>query len=235
MSRMRAFMDALVVAPCSHEAAKYAVMHWHYSRAMPLGKLVKGGVWEGGRFIGAAIFSRGANRNLAMPYGLTQAECVELTRVALDNHIAPVSQIVALAIGMLRSANPGLRLIVSFADEHEGHRGTIYQAGNWVYTGRAPSQEEVRYCGRWYHHRMQHASSYSLHSPTAALSAEDLERLPKRVKPGKHRYLYPLDRAMRRKIAPLARPYPQSAGEGSTVSRRPSGSEVQVQPLASAL
>jgi len=39
---------------------------------------------------------------------------------------------------------------------------------------------------------------------------------------GKHKYLYPLDRAMRRQILPLAQPYPKKehAGEVSTVTRR---------------
>ena len=50
---------------------------------------------------------------------------------------------------------------------------------------------------------------------------------------GKHRYLYPLDRAMRRRILPLALPYP--AAEVSTVTRLASGGEMQVQPLPAAL
>src|SRR2546422_940116 len=65
---------------CSHEAARYAVMHWHYSRSVPAGKLVKIGVWETGEFIGCLIFSYGANRNLAKSVGLTQMEVCELTR-----------------------------------------------------------------------------------------------------------------------------------------------------------
>lgn len=36
--------------------------------------------------------------------------------------------------------------------------------------------------------------------------------LRKRLTPGKHRYLMPLDDEMRAKIAPLARPYPKRAG-----------------------
>ena len=36
---------------CSHEAATFAVMHWHYSKAMPKSKLAKVGVWEDGKFI----------------------------------------------------------------------------------------------------------------------------------------------------------------------------------------
>ncbi len=38
---------------CSHEAAKYAVMRWHYSRRMPKSKLVRIGVWEDEKFVGS--------------------------------------------------------------------------------------------------------------------------------------------------------------------------------------
>ena len=40
-------------------------MHWHYSQAMPAGKLVTFGVWEHGRFVGAVLYGRGANHNLS--------------------------------------------------------------------------------------------------------------------------------------------------------------------------
>ena len=68
----------------SHESCKYAVEHWHYSRSLPVGKLVKIGVWEDKKFIGCVIFARGANMNIGKPYGLDQTECVELARVALS-------------------------------------------------------------------------------------------------------------------------------------------------------
>ena len=44
---------------CSYEAAKYAVEHWHYSRSMPVGKLLTVGVWENGEFVGAVIYAWG--------------------------------------------------------------------------------------------------------------------------------------------------------------------------------
>jgi hypothetical protein len=39
-------MVDLKVDFCSHEAAKYACEHWHYSRCVPASKLIKIGVWE---------------------------------------------------------------------------------------------------------------------------------------------------------------------------------------------
>jgi hypothetical protein len=120
---------------CSHEAAKYAVEHWHYSKTMPRSKMVRVGVWEDERFVGCVIFSYGATPQIGSPYGLTQIEVCELTRVALTTHKAPTSKIVSFAIRMLKSLAPGLRLIVSFADGEQNHLGIIYQATNWVYAG----------------------------------------------------------------------------------------------------
>ena len=79
-------MTELVVDWCSYEAAKYAVMHWHYSKTMPTHPIIKIGVWEDGEFVGCVLFSRGANNNLGRPYGLKITEVCELTRVALSQH-----------------------------------------------------------------------------------------------------------------------------------------------------
>lgn len=189
----------LVVAPCSHDAAEYAVNHWHYSRVLPTGKLVKIGAWEGdpSRFAGAVIFSRGASPWLGEAYSLDHTELCELTRVALRDHQAPVSQIVARSLSVLREVGPGLRLVVSFADPSEGHHGGIYQAGNWIYTGQSNPVTEYLIDGRWRHTR----GAY--HHPKRATA-------PTRTMPGKHRYLYPLDKQMRRRLTRLALPYPSS-------------------------
>ena len=75
---------------CSHEAAKYACQNWHYSKCVPVGKLVKIGVWEDSKFIGVIIYSRGANKSLMSQVGLDQTEGCELTRVAMNKHYYPV-------------------------------------------------------------------------------------------------------------------------------------------------
>lgn len=168
-----------------------------------MGKMVRIGVWEDGVFAGVVLFSRGAAPHLGTKYGLDQVECVELTRVALREHRAPVSQIVSLAIRFLRRFCPGLRLVVSFADPQRGHHGGIYQAGNWIYTGQSASAFETLVDGRWRHQR------------TAAEHPE-WRGFPRREVPGKHRYLYPLDKAMRAQVLPLAQPYPKKSGDSMT-------------------
>jgi hypothetical protein len=108
---------------CSYEAAKYAVMHWHYSRSLPCSKTARLGVWEDGRFIGAVVFAWGANRYLAGEYKLKMTECAELCRIALAKHSTPVSRILSIVVKMLKREMPGIRLIVSYADLNHGHFG----------------------------------------------------------------------------------------------------------------
>ena len=141
---------------CNYEAAKYACLNWHYSKSMPAGKIVKIGVWENNEYIGCILFSRGANNNIGKPYGLTQLEICELTRVALNNHSTPTTQIIARAIKLFKNYNTGIKLIVSYADMEQNHIGIIYQAGNWIYEGYTESKKTcppVELFGKMIHSR----------------------------------------------------------------------------------
>ena len=194
---------------CSHVAAKYAVEHWHYSRRMPMPPIVSIGVWEDGAYIGCVLFSRGANAQLGAPYGLGMTGCAELVRIALAAHAAPVTRIVAIALKFLRSNSPGLRLLVSYADPSEGHHGGIYQAGGWTCSGMtAPSVEYIGPDGKRWHGRMVSPSGVKkvYGQLRRVLRPDQCTRVER---PGKHRYLMPLDAAMRAQIAPLAKPYPK--------------------------
>lgn len=193
----------------THKAAKYACENWHYSQSLPGGKLVKVGAWENQRFIGAIIFARGATPNLCRPYGLIQSECVELGRVALRDHKCQVSRVVALALKFLKRSQPGIRLVVSFADVSQGHHGGIYQAGNWIYSGQGSPATFYMI-----HGKLTHPRSIGSAGKTQNISgARQLDSNAVAVNvPGKHRYLMPLDAEMRAKVLPLARPYPKRAG-----------------------
>jgi len=183
---------------CSYEAAKYAVEHWHYSGRMLTSKAVKIGVWENDVFIGCVIFSRGANNHIGRPYALAQTEVCELTRVALTTHQTPVSRIISIAIRLLKSASPGLRLIVSYADEQsQGHHGGVYQSGNWLYVGQSQAQRGVIVNGA------------GMHKRTASRLFGTIEGLEKSDVLWKHKYLYALDETLRRKLESLRQPYPK--------------------------
>ena len=210
----------LLVAPCSYQAAKYAVEKWHYSRTMPVSKKNTFGVWEAGKYIGAIIFSWGANPNLSKPYGLDMTECVELVRVALSLHESPTSKIVSWAVRLLTEQSSRLRLLVSYADTREGHIGTIYQAMNWIYTGTTNPKFDYELDGQILQRRSYTGRNFNGTRLRVPLGANKV------LSPEKHRYLYPLDRAMRRQIAPLAQPYPKRDTRpvnGDTLATREAG------------
>jgi hypothetical protein len=169
-------------------------------------------VWEGNDFVGIVIFSRGAAKHLGTPYGLTQTEVCELTRIALRTpHATPVTKIVAVALRMLRAHCPGLRLVVSFADPDEGHHGGIYQGGNWIYTGMSPpSYQWERPDGKRLHARQVTASGVGREfgEKVTTLKPSECRRVSRS---GKHRYLMPLDKQTRRKALKLSKPYPKPA------------------------
>lgn len=210
---------------CSHQAALYACTNWHYSRCMPAGKVVKIGVWEHDRFIGCVLFSRGATPNIGRPFGLTQVDVCELTRVALTKHQAPVSRILAIALKMLQHKNPDLLLAVSYADADQNHYGGIYQATNWIYLGLTNANARGAFIvkGKKIHPR----------SIGAAGGVQSLAWVRQYMDPnatefittGKHKYVYPFDEALRERLRLQAHPYPKRVGsaDSGTGGVQPSG------------
>jgi len=217
---------------CSHEAAKYAVMHWHYSRLMPKSKLARIGVWEHGAFVGCVIFGVGATPELCKPYGLQSVHVAELVRVALTRHESPVSRIVAIALKMLHKAMPGLRLIVSFADSAHGHHGGIYQAGGWIFSGESFGRYIVTN-GKTEHPRTL-GSRYGVGGQSIPWLRRHVDPSARQVSAAaKYRYLYPFDPEMRVKIAPLARPYPKRvrSAENGTAAPTAGGGVIPTRTL----
>lgn len=189
---------------CSAKAARYAATHWHYSKSVPAAKSVRIGVWWADEFRGSIVFSIGANRNQAKLFGMKDVEVCELARVALTDHPEfQVTQALACAIRLLKRRCPGLKVVVSFADTTEGHHGGIYQAGNWIYTGKSNPSSHFLYGGKKLHKRAY----------TGRAFGGGRKELPKgaiRVRvPGKHRYVMPLDKKTRRRLKVLAQPYPE--------------------------
>ncbi len=158
------------------------------------------GVWEDGKFIGAVVYGRGSNSNIGKQIHLTQTQICELVRVALRPHTTPVSRIIAITIQFMKKSNVGLQAIVSYADDGQGHIGTIYQAGNWLYTGIGKGTPQYFYKGRWCHHRML----------THLFKPKDIP-YPSRPGRDKFRYYYPLNEDIRQKIKPFVLPYPKRA------------------------
>lgn len=200
---------------CSHEAAKYAVEHWHYSKTLPaFGRRITIGAWEDNQFVGAIIYAYSATPNIAKHWKLQQTQIIELRRVAFKSHKSSISKCVSISIKMVKKFCPGLKLIISFADADQNHLGIIYQASNWIYTGFSMDAQKDGYT----------TNRGFIHCRTAgSMGRNTLQWVRENVDPnatdhisiGKHCYLMPLDDAMRKQIEPLRKPYPKR-GTGET-------------------
>jgi len=186
----------------THEAAKYACENWHYSKCVPKSKLLKIGVWEDVKFIGVVIFGVGATSSLVKRYGLKMEQGCELVRIALRDHKTEVSRIVAIALRFLKKSNPGIRLVVSFADPEQGHHGGIYQAGGWMHSGSSQASDEYIYKGKRWQGRSFRNNYKGMEKHPSVQIVKGSTKI---------RYLMPLDKEMKKQILPLAKPYPKRA------------------------
>lgn len=144
----------------------------------------------------------GASPDIATPFKLRQWQCCELVRVALkDGHPFPVTQAVAVALRLLRRDNPGLRIVISFADSTQGHHGGIYQAGNWLYIG-ARKGYSVMLNGKLVHSTAV-KMKYGKEGRRISWLRANVDPQAYEVHPLLHKYVYPLDDEMRRRVESL--------------------------------
>tara|TARA_R100000655_G_scaffold31752_1_gene63499 strand:+ start:1004 stop:1678 length:675 start_codon:yes stop_codon:yes gene_type:complete len=208
----------LKLTGATHQSAKYACLNWHYSKCMPIGKLVKIGVYENSKFIGVVIFGRGACGHLGSFINLKQTEVCELNRIALYKHETPVSKIVSIALKILKKLNPKMKLVVSYSDANQGHHGGIYQAGNWIYVGQGGNPTFYMINGKLTHPRNLGLTAFDLDNKREfrfkGLSIIERAKLDDplayavKVK-GKHKYFMPLDKNIKNDILKLSKPYPK--------------------------
>ena len=125
----------------SAKAVRYACMHFHYAKAVPVNTLGYNVYNDDDEWCGVVLFGSGSNNNIGNEYKLKQGQVLELVRVALNGKQSRTSQCVAMALKALRRDCPLCRLVVSYADCDQNHLGTIYQATNWLYVGTMMQNE----------------------------------------------------------------------------------------------
>jgi hypothetical protein len=197
---------------CAHEPARFACRRWHYSKKIPVGKLVKVGVWEGSKFIGVIIFGDGLLGPRSTYFGIDKFKVAEIVRVALRAHNHEVSRMIRVAIKLLRKRCPGIELVVAFADQGEGHHGGIYQASGFYYTGESEPGRMFRHkvTGRILHNRAVSANGLRSHFGHLCKvpRTEECEII---ARTRKHRYLLPLTPEMKILVEKMRKPNPKRA------------------------
>lgn len=197
---------------CTHEAMTFALKRWYYRDVVPVGKLVRVGVWEDGEFAGVVVFGCGSSDALGKRFGLTPFQVCEMNRIALKpDHKCAVSRVINLAVNkFLRVQCPGIRLVITFSDPEAGHHGGVYQGAGWLYVGKSAENRRYLIDGTWHHSRDVRACgtrSVPGKSRVPCPKPSDATRVEKI--PGKHRYMLPLDDEIRELVKREAKPAPR--------------------------
>lgn len=158
-----------------------------------------------GEWCGVVCFGIGATNNIASPYGLKQGQVVELVRVALNGKQESTAKAVSIALRLLKSDAPNVRLVISYADSEQGHFGTIYQASNWLYVGFSVDTNLIVNGVR--EHRRTLTSRFGTNS------IEKLRRIGYSVSSiktrPKHKYIFPVDKGLIEYCKEISKPYPK--------------------------
>lgn len=160
---------------------------------MPIGKLVKIGVWEDSVFVGVLLFGMSNNIYTGEQFGVSNFEACELLRVACGKHKSETTKIISIALKLLKKSQPNIKCVVSYADQNAGHSGIIYRAGNWDYLGLVKSPIILLENGKEIHNR----SLLGNHFSGAKGRDSRFDTLPRVEKLPKHKFVYWFDKSAR--------------------------------------
>ncbi len=194
----------------SAKAIRYACLTFHYAKKLPIAQSSFNVINDKNEWCGVIVYSIGANKDLAKSFDLTNGQVAELVRVALNGKQESTGKAISLSINLVKKSNPLIKLLVSFADIEQGHTGVIYQATNWIYTGKSKPSEEYLYQGKRWHGRA-FRSSFGSH-----LKFKDKVQII--MGSSKYRYIYPLDKSLIAMCKELSKPYPKKCDNSITAN-----------------
>ena len=192
----------------SYKAIKYACLNFHYSKSVPYASVGYSVFNDNNEWCGVVLFNRG-NINAGNTYNCKIGEISELIRVALNGKQKQTSKAVSLAIRLFKKDNPLCKILISYADTGQEHKGIIYQAMNWYYEGEIkPTRPKFKdKTGKIIHSRV------AAKLKTAKV-IENYDDIYERVEnTSKHRYTYPLTKELIPLCKSLSKAYPKNAQE----------------------
>ena len=237
--------EKLYLKPIEKSTAKNFVKKHHYSHSSNL-CMVSYGLFQKtnipsqffneieSKLIGVIVYSQPAGRGAAESIStfVKIDECLELIRlVILDGYGKNIeSWFISQSFKLLRKDFPNIKVIISYSDTEQNHKGIIYQATNFLFTGLnsdtnlmpnfSVSLTENPY--KWIHSRTVF-STYGSHN---------IEHLKKKIghtfwrkkEAGKLRYIYILsDKKVKKEILKTFKmkilPYPKNCEYNENIEK----------------
>ena len=192
----------MILKKASHKAIKYACLKFHYAKSVPVNVLGFSVFNKKNEWCGCIVYGLGANNNLAKSFKQPQGAVIELVRMALNGKQESTSKAMAISIRILKKYVPLAKVIVSYSDMKQNHKGVIYQACNFYYVGSIIAESCIDPEDGLVKHSRILFSKYG--------STKGLTRV--KDKP-KHKYLYPLTKELKERCLELKKPYPKNASK----------------------
>lgn len=128
-------MKGYTVERITYDEARPWILKKHYAHRMPGSVVYAFGLFNNKRIDGVVTFGMSPNHNLN---SIGNFPMIELNRLIVEDGYRNVA---SYFIGSAFSLLPKPLGLVSYADEGIGHVGYIYQATNWIYTGKSKGQD----------------------------------------------------------------------------------------------
>mgnify|MGYP007008426487 CR=1 FL=1 len=178
-----------------YQDTKDFILNKHYAQRMPMITYAFG-LFRDSEMVGVCTFGKPVSNNLC--YGICGHEyshmVYELNRLIVNDGLPKntLSRFVSRCLKRLKKED---LLIVSYADDGKGHKGYIYQATNWIYTGKTKQRTE-KYTGKNKHSRHYDNSMNHL----------------RKVRTSKHRYVFCTGKSRKKLLKAMnytVEPYPK--------------------------
>lgn len=175
------------VHPIAYKDAMAMVVEYHYLHRRAPASFCFGLFDESGQMLGTIVYGKPASPSLCK--GIAGPEessrVIELTRLWIAD-ITPKNAESFLIGNSLKMLPVEYDIVVSFAEIGAGHLGTVYQATNWIYTGKSDRHVEWRLDGQGNKHSRH---LFDEHGGINGAKEFYGERLQRHERPQKHRYV----------------------------------------------
>ena len=194
------------IYPIDSLEAKSMIIKYHYSHKWP-GGIYSFGVYYEKKLIGCVsyghITGKDTIKSITNNIKIDNNKLFELKRLWISDGFG--TNIESYSIGqtfkILR--NYGIDILISYSDPEQDHLGKIYQATNWIYQGQL--NDSVHCCGYLIQGKRYHVKTVLM---KYGVKEKEVEKNILKIDPNfkkfyaksKHRYLYILNKKLKKKI-----------------------------------
>jgi len=204
VTREGEFVNVFKVLQINYKDTKYFILNRHYAQRMPSISWAFG-LFKGDLLVGVLTIGKPASPPLCK--GILGEEfshkVYELNRLITEDGLEPnsLSFFVGKVLKMLKKDD---LVIVSYADSGMGHNGYIYQATNFIYTGKSKERTDRYTPGN------KHSRHYT----------DEFSHLRK-LRTSKHRYVYfTKSKGLASKMNYPILPYPKEPNQNYVLGER---------------